>query len=175
MGMGPIHQYVRTPAQEQQQQQQGYMNQFNNAQYAAIPGVRGPQQAPPSSYTYTWNGQQRTYDPSQPAPQPTGWGRGMSSLLGQVMPGVRSQWMNENLSNEDWQTFLPPNQANQAMQPGTAQNHMMQLAPPAAMSGRYGQQAAALAGLLGNQGPGATGGGLLGGGKRGFRVPGGGK
>jgi hypothetical protein len=168
-----------TVQQQQAEQQQGYMNQFNNAQYAAIPGVRGPQQAPPSSYTYTMNGQQRTYDPSQP-PQPSGWGQGLLASAGPMMAGLRSGWMNENLSNQDWQTFLPQNQGMQpGMQPGTAQNHMMQVAPQAAMSGRYGQQATALAGLLSSPGtpaPGAPGGeGLLGGRPRGFRVPGGGK
>jgi hypothetical protein len=153
----------------QQQQQQNYMDQFNNAQYAAIPGVRGPQQPPPQQQPGTWNGQ--PINPSADATAGNPWG--MRSLLGQILPGVRSDWMNDNLSNQDWQTFLPP---NQGMQPGTAQNHMMQVAPPSAMSGRYGQQATALAGLLGSPGPAATPGeGLLGGRPRGLRVPGGGK
>lgn len=158
----------QTTASQLEQQQQTYMNQFNNAQYAAIPGVRGPQTAPPP-HTYVMNGQQMTHNPN---PQPTGWGVGMGQLMRQIMPGVRSEWMNQNLSNADWQTFLPP---NQGMQPGTAQNHMMQVAPPASMSGRYGQQAAALAGLLGNPGSGGAGDGVLGGRPRGLRVPGGGK
>jgi hypothetical protein len=160
----------QTTESQLQQQQQSYMDQFNNAQYAAIPGYRGPQQPasaqPPPG---TFNGQPINYNETTPR---TGWGAGMGQLMGQIMPGLRSQWMNQNLSNADWQTFLPP---NQGMQPGTAQNHMMQVAPPASMSGRYGQQAAALAGLLGNPGSGGASDGLLGGRSRGFRVPGGGK
>jgi hypothetical protein len=177
MGSGPSYLYASNPAQQQQQQQQqSYQQQFNDAQYAAIPGVRG-QQPMPGPHTYTMNGQQMTYDPSR-APQPTGWGRGMAAAGQPMMAALRSGWMNDNLSNEDWQSFLPPNPGMQpGMQPGSAQNHMMQVAPQAAMSGRYGQQAAALAGLLGNPGQGAapSGGGLLGGRPRGFRVPGGGK
>lgn len=160
----------QTTASQQEQQRQSYMDQFNNAQYAAIPGVRGPQQPPPpQQQTGTWNGQ--PINPSADAAVGNPWG--MRSLLGQILPGVRADWMNDNLSNQDWQTFLPP---NQGMQPGTAQNHMMQVAPQASMSGRYGQQAAALAGLLGSQGARPSDGGLLGSRyPRGFRVPGGGK
>jgi hypothetical protein len=157
----------QTTASQQQQQQQNYMQQFNNAQYAAIPGVRGPQPLPAPPPGGTWNGQPFS---SNEIPPQTGAGGAFGGLLSQIMPGVRSEWMNNNLSNADWQTFLQGQG-----QRGGMQNHMLQVAPQASMSGRYGQQAVALAGLLGNPGAGGSGGGVLGGRPRGFRVPGGGK
>lgn len=161
--------YIPRPTPTQQleaERAQTYQQQFNNSQYAAIPGVRGPQPMP-EPYTYTWNGEQRTYDPTAPAPQPSGWARGAGALFENMMPGLRAGWMNATLSDADWQTFLPQGQG------GTAQNHMVRAAPPAAMSGRYGSQAMQLAGLLGTQAAAGNGGGLLGGPRRGFRVPGG--
>lgn len=171
MGMGtPRYVLPGTAGPQEQQQQQDYMTQFNNAPYAAIPGVRG-QQPTPAPYTYTMNGQQRTYDPSQSPPSPTGWGRGLASVGQPMMSELRSLYMNGTMSNADWRGLLPNSQGAQV-----AQNHMVRPQPSMAsqmMTGPYGQQAARMAGLLGRPSEGyPTGGGLLGGPKGGYR-PGG--
>lgn len=150
-----------------QQQEQGYMDQFNNAAYAPIPGVRGQQPLPPAPPPAIINGQ-----PVYPGQSATNqWGR----LLGQspMWSELRSQYMNGALSNADWQTFLPGGaEGGPGQVAGQMQNHMARPAP-AAMSGPYGRQAMQMAGLLGQPGQGYPAGGLLGGPKRGFRVPGG--
>jgi hypothetical protein len=138
------------------------MDQFNNSLYAAIPGVRGQQPIPPPP-AGTMSG---------PGTPPQGAAASLSHLLqsGPLLSGLRSDYMNNELSNADWQSFLPQGQGV------GMQNHMFRPQPSVAsqmMTGPYGRQAAQMAGLLGNPGQGyPTGGGLLGG-PKGFRVPGG--
>ena len=172
MGMGPVF-AGRAAQQQQQQQQQSYMDQFNNAQYAAIPGVRGQQPLPAPPPPAIINGQ-----PVNPNPGPlTSWGRGMANLMEPTMAELRSLYMNGALSNADWQSFLPGGaEGGPGQIAGQMQNHMVRPQPSVAsqmMTGPYGRQAAQMAGLLGRPGEGyPTGGGLLGGPKGGYR-PGG--
>lgn len=152
------------PAVLDQQQQQDYMQQFNNAAYAPIPGVRGQQPIPPMPADAI-DGQPSGYSPN-------GAALSVQQMMGRGLLGnVTSEWMNQNMTPEQWQTLLPQQQGPPA---GMVQNHMVRPTPMVGMSGPYGRQAMQMAGLLGRPGEGyPTGGGLLSGPKRAFRVPGG--
>lgn len=86
-----------------------------------------------------------------------------------LLAGVGSDWMNQNMSSSDWTSLLPVGRAP----PPAVGGGPAPMSPAPSAPGPYGQQAMQMAGLLGPQQSQPQGEGLLGGPKRGFRVPGG--
>lgn len=194
MGAGPIYTQLTHPAQQQLQQQQEYMNQFNSSATAPIPGYTGqtnqgllgtpaPQQLTANSMQSQWNSLNGrllgdTYLP--PDVSTVDLGKGWYEVhhgdqrVGTLRPGGPN---GRFLNDTNWQMPQPGlvgGPPPPGSQPGGAP---AQLSPPFSASGRYGAQAMQMAGLLGQQPtPGQQvppEGGLLGGPKRGFRIPGG--
>lgn len=194
MGMGPIYTQLTHPAQQQQQQQQQeYMNQFNNAATAPIPGYTGqnqgllgapaPQQPTANSMQSQWNSLNGrllgdTYLPPDVSTVDVGKGwyevHHGDQRVGTLRPGGPN---GRFLNDTNWQMPQPGLVGGPppGSQPGGSP---APLSPPFSASGRYGAQAMQMAGLLSqptspglNQPPPPEG--ILGGPKRGFRIPGG--
>jgi hypothetical protein len=118
MGMGPIQ---LAPSRIAAREADQYQQMFNQSANAPIP---------------TWNGGPMPV--RSPGSVPSGWHPNQDASRA-MMGGVVSQYMNNNLTPEQWQTLLPV-----GMQGGTPQT-----APqPFVSAGPYGGQAAQLAGLL---------------------------
>jgi hypothetical protein len=196
MGMGtPNYVLPGTVGPLEQQRQQEYMNQFNNSATAPIPGYTGPanqnqgllgapQQTTADSMQSQWNSLNGrllgdTYLPPDVSTVDVGKGWYEVNHGGQRVGTLRPGGPNGRFLNDtNWQMPQPglvggPPVAPPGSQPGGSP---APLSPPFSASGRYGAQAMQMAGLLGQQTPAGQpqpGDGLLGGPKRGFRIPGG--
>lgn len=195
MGMGtPGYVLPGQVGQLEQQRQQEYMNQFNNAATAPIPGYTGqnqgllgapaPQQPTPNSMQSQWNSLNGrllgdTYLPPDVSTVDVGKGwyevHHGDQRVGTLRPGGPN---GRFLNDTNWQMPQPGlvgGPPPPGSQPGGSP---APLSPPFSASGRYGAQAMQMAGFLSrptvpvvDQSP--PPGGLLGGPKRGFRIPGG--
>lgn len=192
--------YIPRPAtrdeQAAAQQQQQYMDQFNNSATAPIPGYAGqnqgllgapaPQQPTANSMQSQWNSLNGrllgdTYLPPDVSTVDVGKGwyevHHGDQRVGTLRPGGPN---GRFLNDTNWQMPQPGLVGGPPVAPPGSQprGSPAQLSPPFSASGRYGAQAMQMAGLLNqptppgsNQPPPSEG--LLGGPKRGFRVPGG--
>lgn len=179
------------PGTSPQEIQQGYIDSFNNAATAPIPGYRGSQNpqgllgtpAPqqPDAMQSQWNSLNGrllgdTYLP--PDVSTTDIGKGWYEVnhgdrrVGTLRPGgPNGQFLNDT----NWQmpqpgiAGAPP--VGQPGGPPAGQPAPAMPQTPFSASGPYGAQAMQMAGLLSQPPP--TDPGLLGGPKRGFRIPGG--
>lgn len=186
MGMGtPGYVMPGTMGPLDQQRQQEYMNQFNSAATAPIPGVTGPaNQSTQPGMQSTWNSLNGrllgdTWLPPDVSTVDVGKGWYEVHHGGQRVGTLRPGGNNGRFLNDtNWQMPQPqmPSLPSAQPQPGAG----VAPAQPFMSNGAYGRQAMMMAGLLGNnaqtpQQPTAGYQGLLGDPKRGFRIPGGGK
>jgi hypothetical protein len=177
----------------ERQQQQGYQQTFNNSAYAPIPGVNTPRnQNTPLEAGFQsnteWNELNgrligNTYLPPSTSTVDVGKGWYEVHNGGQRIGTLRPGGSNGLFINDTGAQIAPPGMPSIPGFPGGpggpgGQPGMMPPAQRFNPVGGYGTQAMQMAGLLGQQpaGPAAPPGepmGLLGGGKRAFRVPGG--
>lgn len=170
------------------QQLMDYMDQFNTAQYAAIPGYSGApntqgllappaaQQSVPTSMQSQWdsiNGRLIGDQYLPPDVSTVDLGKGWYEVhhggqrVGTLQPGGRN---GRFVNDTNWQMPQPGLVgAPPVAQPGAG---AIPQAQAFSASGPYGRQAMQMAGLLGQPTP-PPGGGLLGGPKRAFMGPGG--
>lgn len=189
MGMGPVFNAYPGPT-PYQQQQQGYVDQFNSAPYAPIPGMGsaqppgGPSTASPfSSQQSQWNSLNGrllgdTYLPPDVSTVDVGNGWYEVHHGGQRVGTLRPGGPNGRFLNDtNWQVPQPGlvGGAPASAPPGPSGSLPSQ-AQAFNSNGRFGNQAMQMAGLLAQQPtqpPPENGVGLLGGPKQGFRIPGG--
>lgn len=191
MGMGtPGYVLPGTIGPLEQQQQQNYLDQFNSAPYAPIPGVgagqpQGATASPFSPQQSQWNSLNGrllgdTYLPPDVNTVDVGNGWYEVHHGGQRVGTLRPGGPNGRFLNDtNWQMPLP------GLVGGAPAGGAPAIGPPGGMppqaqafnaNGRFGTQAMQMAGLLAQQPtqpPPGGGGGLLGGPKQGFRIPGG--